>query len=414
MKYLNINKYNIDSFVDLLSNNIMVYENIEADKIFLNFNNGNVIVKNLQSVINLDSIENRTYYKDLVYFIENIDIRIKTIIPNNIWIVCEYLNEYSEYTAKHNMILTGIMKNNEYIQSVEQITEYADALDISPLPVLFYGKLASKQLEYIRNFLNTSKEDLKHIFGDENFATFFYSLLNPSYKNSLLKTDTLNLDKIIINIESDNILLSILNPFYEKQDNDTNYTEIYSLLICDFLSFLNTIDIERRLISGYNTDIETIYVDFISDLFNEYIEQRYDRISNFDFDIPSIKNDDFNIEFIDNIDTSKLVKSDIKYEYMFKNILSAFRNYKNEPVGLIDGNILKVFNKYVDTFNKVIKRAVRIQSEEDLSNLFDLSMLFNIDYPIPDADKKHYINKTEAEPLVSSDKNKGKTKKFSK
>lgn len=417
---INLTKNNVDNFIDLFYNyDIIVYENILANKIFFCIDENNTFIIKTKSINNnplsLVDFAIKKFYQPLLDYLNNIDKRIINILPKNVYFVCEYFNDdIYDISPKNNLILTSIVRDNSFIFDVEEIYEYAKALEITPIPILFYGKLTENQINILRTYLNTSKEDLEYVFGEDNFASFFYKLLNHSYKNSILMNEGNfldNLDKIIINVKNENISLSLLNPFYEKIQNKTNYTEIYSIIICDFISFLQSIDLDRRYIRG--NDNETIYIDLLSELFNEYIENREERLSEFDFVVPEI-NDLFkiNLEFITNKKTSRYIKLSNRYEYIFRSILSAFRYNKTTPIGIMNDNILKIFNSYVNTFNKIISNALQNNSDEDLRDLVDFSLLFNIKYPKEtDANGKHYINKPNIEILSNNDKKKTVKKK---
>jgi hypothetical protein len=85
------------------------------------------------------------------------------------------------------------------------------------LPILFKGILNEQQREAIQYFLLTSPEDLEYVFGEKNFAYFFYKLLNPNIKNSFLMENEFqdNIEKIIIRINGEDRRFQLLNPLYK-------------------------------------------------------------------------------------------------------------------------------------------------------------------------------------------------------
>ena len=124
-------------------------------------------------------------------------------------------------------------------------------------------------------FLKTSKEDLKFVFGEENFAKFFYNILNPTMKNSFLmdaENFNDNLEKIIVRINGDDkFTFEILNPLYAKNidTNATEHAQIFSLVIMNFLEFLQLKDIDHYTPKGLTKD--EMYINLISVLFNDYL-----------------------------------------------------------------------------------------------------------------------------------------------
>jgi hypothetical protein len=74
--------------------------------------------------------------------------------------------------------------NNLNSKSHEELVEYSRLFGTDHLPIIFKGKLSDKQLQVIEVFLNTSEKDLKYVFGEVQFAYFFYKILNPLLKKN--------------------------------------------------------------------------------------------------------------------------------------------------------------------------------------------------------------------------------------
>ena len=54
------------------------------------------------------------------------------------------------------------------------------------------------KISAIKYFMNTSVSDLEYVFGENNFAFFFYKLLNPKLDSSFLMKDNFqkNIEKL--------------------------------------------------------------------------------------------------------------------------------------------------------------------------------------------------------------------------
>lgn len=415
-KLINLSELNVENFINLLRDEeIIIYENISGSKIFFRFNDTQLIIKtkNIDNQpLNKIDFALQKFYDKAIQHLENLDYRIKKLCPDTHWFICEYFPDNLQYdtTPKNNLILTAIIKNKEFTSNIDEILEFSNLLNIDMLPILFYGKLVPKQIEIINNFLHVKKEDLEYIFGDDNFASFFYKILNPNFEKSFLMQDTFmeNLDKFIIKFKDSQLSLTLLNPLYDKsEDKNTNYYEVYSILVCDFLEYLNTIDLDRRFISGDKAD--DIYINLMCEVFNKYISEREDRISKFEFDIPSFYQDDIfklNLDLITNKTTSIILNRSTKNQYIFKILLSSFRYKKKKENGIINTDILKMFNNQIDKINKIIDRTLRIESEEALkkSDLLDFEKFFDIKYPKPDASGTFHFNVPEPEEVFNQKK----------
>ena len=133
------------------------------------------------------------------------------------------------------------------------------------IPVIFQGKLTEAMKEAIKYFVNTSEEDLEFIFGEKSFAYFFYKVLNPSLKNSFLMNSEYfqqNVEKLIIRTPADDTGFELLNPLYARMslDNQTDFVEIYTLILMNFLNFCQSVNIGQVKLKGEKKEECYIYL----------------------------------------------------------------------------------------------------------------------------------------------------------
>lgn len=399
-KLINLTDINSDNFIEMLKDSdIIVYENIQGTKIFFNFDENQELTVKARSVtndpINRIDLALQKYYNKIFNYLEALDERAKKLIPSDWWFCCEYFYDTQpahinyDYVPSNNLILTNIYKGDMYTFDLEEIVEYSNLLGIDYLPILFKGKLTEKQLELLNYYLKTSTEDLEYIFGDDNFVSFFYKMLNTSMNNSVLMKDGNfqdNIDKIIIRIDNDSeMCLSILNPLYKKTDNkNSEHVDIYTILLMDFLEFLESLNIERTFLKSKFGD--DLYIEMISNLFNNYCEEREDKILNYEFSIPPFFYEDkfkINLDMITNTQTRYLIEKSDKLEYMFKILLNSFRNKKKKPIGVFNDATIDIFNKMVNSIQSHIDKLLKIEREEILKqdNLLDFEHFYDIQYP---------------------------------
>lgn len=410
-KLIELNDLNADNFIELLrDSDISVFENIQGSKIFIEYKHDTdeflVRSKNVDNnPLNRIDLAIQKYYQKVFDYLDNLDIRVKKLLPIGNVFMCQYFPDTKpahiryDKTPKNNLILVSIIKNGIFTDNYEEICEYSNLLGIESIPLLFKGCLTVKQIELIKYFLSTKKDDLELIFGEnnDNFASFFYKILNPNIKNSILMNDgeyQNMLDKIIIKIDNDEISLSILNPLYDKNDvnNDSDYTETYSIILIDFLEYIQALNFNNMILNSDTSD--EIYIEIVSDLFNRYIEDRSFRLKDFEFVIPPFFYDDkfkINKALLNNKKTKYLLESSDKNEFIFKVILHSFRNKKNKSFGVFNDNTIKIFNNYVGIIQSVIDRKLKIEREDSLSNgLLDFSNFYKIKYPKGDGENKVY------------------------
>ncbi|MCK9476948.1 MAG: hypothetical protein M0R46_13555, partial [Candidatus Muirbacterium halophilum] len=347
-KLITLNGINDNDILESLFNNeIIVYEDIQASKIWVNWNGVKFDIK--AKTINSDSINlidlaMQNYYNDAVNYFNNLDIRIKSLLNKKWWFCFEYFPDEQpaniEYNKlpKNKLVLTTINKNGKYNFTIEELEEYARLFDTDILPIIYQGRLSEKMIEGIKYFINTSEEDLEYIFGEKSFAFFFYKLLDPNSKNSFLMIDEYqgNVEKLIFKTKDGEASFEILNPLYKRisDNNSTEFVEIYTLILINFLNFCQTYDLEEIKLKGTKRD--DVYIYLICKLFNFYMVETKDDLLNFDFVVPEFFDKEkfkINIELITNKLTLEYIKEDDKLEYIFKIILGSFNKKRKKAIG---------------------------------------------------------------------------------
>lgn len=380
---------------ELFNSDIVVYEDIQGSKIWVNFDNGHFSIrtKSLNSDnINLVDIALQRYYNFAIKYFLSLDKRVYSMLNKNWWFCFEYFPDEKpaniEYTRipKNNLILTCINKKGKYTSDIQELNEYANLIGTDVIPVIYEGRLTDKMKEGITYFLNTEEEDLEYVFGDKNFSFFFYKILNPLSTNSFLSDEfNDNTEKIILKLKDKEMTFQILNPLYVRNshNNSTDFVETYTLLLFSFLNFLQSIDLKTIELKGETKD--KVYIYFISQLYNLYMSEASEDIDNFEFIVPKFFNKDkfrINKELIKNEMTLSLIEENPKYEYLYKVLLGSFNKKKKKTIGIFNENTLEFFNKCVDDISNSIEFFLNRSTEEILrqKGLVDFGDYFNIKY----------------------------------
>jgi len=336
---------------DILTKEIIVYEDIQGSKIWVNWNGKEFKIKSKSlsnEPINIIDLAMQNYYNPAINYLSSLDDRVKSLLNKKWWFCFEYFPDEQpaniEYDRipKNKLVLTFINKKGKYKFDIEEMSEYARLLDVDMIPVIFQGKLTETMKEAIKYFINTSEKDLQLIFGEKSFAYFFYKILNPGVDSSfLMNTDDFqsNVEKLIIRTDDDDISFELLNPLYTRisETNNTDFVEIYTLLLVNFLNFSQSVNIETIKIKGETK--EEAYIYLFTKLFNMYIAEVREDITNFDFTVPEFFDREkfkINKELIPNKLTRELIEDNNKFEYIFKIILGSFnKKRKRKLVSLL-------------------------------------------------------------------------------
>jgi hypothetical protein len=394
-----------DDLVDLLKKELLIYEDIQGAQVFARWTGQKFEIKpkSINSEpLNFVDLAIQKFYGFIFSYLHSLPDYVTNLLSTTWWFCFEYFPDlqpaHIEYKKlpKNNLILSCIVKGTRYKYNYSEIVEYAKLFDVDALPVIFKGKLNEKQLEVINLFLHTSERDLEYVFGEDNFAYFFYKILNPQLENSFLMDEfNNNLEKIIIKIDGvDEQTFEILNPSYEKMElsNKTEYLETYSLILLNFLEFLQLVSFDKLKLKEITKD--ELYIELISAVFNEYIENIKKEIKDWNLSIPEFFTEDkfkINTFLLKNKETIDLIKSNIKIEYLFKLILSSFNKKKKKPIGIFNDKTTELFNDEVDKISNFLDDVLKINREYLLRNndLLNFKDYFKINYNT-DADEQIY------------------------
>ncbi len=428
-KLITLNQDNDKEFLDeLFSNDIIVYEDVQGSKLYVNFDGEGFVIKPKSlsaEPINQVDLAMQNYYNAAINFFNLFDSRVKSLMPKRWWFIFEYFPDNQpgniEYNRmpKNGLVLTGICKGNKFEYSLDELVEFSRLFDVDHLPVIFQGELGNDQIEAIKYFLHTSSGDLEYVFGEKSFSFFFYKLLSPYSKNSFLMDDFQdNSEKIIIRIKNKDLSFEILNPLYKRisDTNSTEFVEVYSLILLNFMNFCQAVNIEEIKINDKTRD--DAYISLICRLFNMYMSEAKFDILDFKFTIPDFFDKEkfkINIELITNKVTKDFLMEDSKLEYFFKVILGSFNRRRKKPIGVFNDSTLTLFNSFVERISKTINQSLKKHTEVTLakSGLLDFGDFFEIKYDV-DAEDNVYpdVYKEFEQPQTKKKKGIGK-KNFS-
>ena len=246
------------------------------------------------------------------------------------------------------------------------------------------GILTKQKLKAVEGL---TKEDLEFVFEEKSFAFFFYKLLNPFSTNSFLMEDDFqnNVEKLIIRSKIGDISFELLNPLYERisSANDTEFVEIYTLILVNFLNFSQSITLKDIRLKSKRKD--EMYIELRCNMFNKYMLNVKSDLVNFQFSIPEFFDKEkfkINKELIPNTITRQHLESDDKIEYIFKIILGSFKKKKKKAIGIFEEKTVIVFNKYIDDISKYIDTCLKIEQQRTATKkgLVDFGEYFEINY----------------------------------
>ncbi len=266
---------------------------------------------------------------------------------------------------KNNLVLSYIhVKNNmgklvRTVQDKEELDKWADLLNIERSPIIFQGHLSNEQKVQILEFLNTPFEKLVDKFKTESFVKHIIMILNPKLQKVLNSEEHKSIEGVVFRFGEDgdkeSILAKLVDPVFELMSKNKSSgreeepNDIFQLTVIDLTNFIESLNFSKFKPKG--RDLETRYLNFICQVFNDFIEKFGDTYKSMKFNEPSFMNKksfDLNTDFIKNDKTLELLKTDESFEKLFKIILASFRKKKKKPTGIFTSELIQQFNGTVD------------------------------------------------------------------
>lgn len=422
-KLITLNQINNDEVINTLFNkDIFIYEDVQGSKIWVNWNGKEFEIRPksvTNEPINLIDLAMQNYYNPALKYLSDLSERVKGLLNKKWWFCFEYFPDNQpaniEYNRvpKNQLVLTSIFKGTKYELNLEELDEYARLLEVDMIPVIFHGKLTETMKEAILYFIHTSEQDLDYVFGEKSFAYFFYKILNPKLENSFLMNDDFqsNIEKLIIRTGENDISFQLLNPLYKRmsENNSTEFVEIYTLILVNFLNFCQAINLQDIKLKGEKKD--EVYIYLISKLFNIYVSEIKQDILDFEFTVPDFFDKEkfkINTELIKNKLTKELIEENEKLEYTFKVILGSFNKKRKKPIGVFTENTVLLFNKFVDNIDNYISKYLNKMHEIELgrAGLLDFGDFFDIQYDTDSEEQVYPDVYSEFEKGAETDKKK--------
>lgn len=324
----------------------------------------------------------RYYEKPIAYF-NTMDESIKAKMPLGWKFGFEYFVSEQpqeimyDRVPKNNLVLSYIhVKNNtgkivRTIQEKVELDKWADFLCVERSPIIFQGVLNDDQKIAIMDFIDTPNDQLTEKFKTDSFTKFVVAILNPKMKKTLLNED---LEKSIEGLvfrfgseENDIVLAKLVDPIFselakqkisEKVEGEGN--DLYHYTLIDIMNFVDSINLKK--IKPKGRTYEERYLNFICDLFNQFIHEKGADYEDVDFNEPAyLKKPEFdlNSDFIHNDETMRLIDANGSYKKLFKIMLASLKKKKKKTNGILTKEIVRQFNLTIDKINSHLMQNLK-------------------------------------------------------
>lgn len=392
-----------ENFMKLLRDKeVIVYEDVQGSKIWVNFDgkDWNIRPRSIsEKNINMVDLAIQKLYNHVYLYFNNMSHNRADLLKKDWWFGFEYFCDEQpanvKYTKlpKNKLVLTSIIRGKKgFTNNIDDLMVMSGVFDCDIRPVLFRGTLSEKQIKLINRFLHTSTKDLEFIFDEDNFCSFFYKLLNPLKTGSFLMDTQFqeNLESIIIRFtnKGEEISLELLNPLYNKisAPQYTDHTDMYSLILMEFLQFMSNIDLKCVKIEG--TSFESTYINLICKLYNMFMLKNSTKLSKLDIIVPDFYNQDkfrLNRSMITNSNTLDWIDENDINQYILRILLTTLRKPFKKHFGVFTDRTIINFNTLITNINTYINNITTSSLNNDvISKLRNPNS--NKDWKVPESD----------------------------
>ena len=318
------------------------------------------------------------YYNPAIQHFNNMSLEKRQRIPANFFFGFEYFTKSDSNSSKridlpkNNLILSYIHRLDESgniaetLQSKEQLTRWANYLEVEAPPIIFEGKLDAEQKSKILEFVYSEQKDLEEKFKTTSFTKYIISILCP---DETFEASNRDLETIIFRFygddsENEAFLAKIVDPIFQQRSRETqpkssNSQDYIWLIVIDLMNHFEMYNIDdlRKMVSesdGY----EKKYVELINTLFKDFLVEYSDKYDGLELEIPEyLKRPEFELDvnLVGDPEVVNLInKSNTNLE-IYKVLLNFFRKVrKKSSVGFFTPEMISQLNLIVQKIRNII------------------------------------------------------------
>jgi phosphopantetheine adenylyltransferase len=318
------------------------------------------------------------YYNPAIQHFQNLSDDKRQRIPANFFFGFEYFTKSDIKSSrkadlpKNNLVLSYIHRLDETgkivetLQSKEQLTRWAEYLDVDAPPIIFEGRLDDEQKSRILEFVYTEKKDLEEQFKTTSFTKYIISVLCPDEKSEFSDRE---LETIVFRFygddsENEAFLAKLVDPIFQQraqevQPKTSNSQDYIWLIVIDLMNHFEMYDIDklRQMISDSEL-YEQKYIDLINQIFKDFLQDYSEKYEGLELEIPDyLKRPEFELDvnLVGDPEVVNLIKKNSTNLEIYKVLLNFFRKVrKKSSVGFFTPEMISQLNLIVQKIKNII------------------------------------------------------------
>jgi len=318
------------------------------------------------------------YYNPAIKHFHELPIEKRQRIPANFFFGFEYFTKSDTLSSKraelpkNNLVLSYIHrldddgKITETLQSREQLTRWANYLEVEAPPILFEGKLDDEQKSKILEFIYTEQKELEEKFKTTSFTKYIISVLCPDEKSTFSDRDLETLVFRFYGEDSENeaFLAKLVDPIFqqrsqEAQPKTSNSQDYIWLIVIDLMNHFEMYDIENlRKMIGDSDQYEQKYIGLINQIFKDFLNEYSQKYDGLELDVPEyLKRPEFELDLnlVGDPEVVNLISKNATNLEIYKVLLNFFRKVrKRSSAGFFTPEMISQLNLIVQKIKNII------------------------------------------------------------
>jgi hypothetical protein len=318
------------------------------------------------------------YYNPAINHFQRLAIEKRQRIPANFFFGFEYFTKSDTQSSrraelpKNNLMLSYIHrlgedgKIEETLQSKEQLSRWANYLEVESPPIIFEGKLDDEQKSKILEFIYTEKKELDEKFKTTSFTKYIISTLCPEEKNEFSDRE---LETIVFRFyrddsENEAFLAKLVDPIFQNRSQEdkpksTNTQDYIWLIVIDLMNHFEMYDIDDiRKMVPQSDSYEEKYISLINRMFKDFLQEYSEKYDGLELEIPEyLKRPEFELDvnLVGDPEVVNLISKNATNLEIYKVILNFFRKVrKKSSAGFFTPDMISQLNLIVQKIKNII------------------------------------------------------------
>jgi phosphopantetheine adenylyltransferase len=318
------------------------------------------------------------YYNPAIKHFHELSIEKRQRIPANFFFGFEYFTKSDSRSSKrkeipkNNLVLSYIHRLDETgkiaetLQSKEQLTRWANYLEVEAPPIVFEGKLDDEQKSKILEFVYTEQRSLEEKFKTTSFTKYIVSVLCPDENSEFSDRDLETLVFRFYGEDSENeaFLAKLVDPIFQQKSQDvqpkqSNSQDYIWLIVIDLMNHFEMYDIDdlRKMVA--DTDqYEQKYIGLINCIFKDFIRDYSQKYEGLELDVPEyLKRPEFELDvnLVGDPEVVNIISLNATNLEIYKVLLNFFRKVrKRSSSGFFTPEMVSQLNLIVQKIKNII------------------------------------------------------------